>query len=247
VFIHANFVEALLDQRTFEPVPEWIVATLEVVLVLVCIIVFGLDVRTRTKFATCTFAFFFLIIANYLALQNLGRFFDFFVPLVVIMSHVAFDQVNDWRHKAHAHRRCSPCVAVILLLATLASPPLLADAMAALVNRTNHSRVPNHGTSVAQTTNAGVESADPAKPGGPRHDADPVIREIEPMGPEPVVREGVEAADPTKPGGAKQHPDPIVDPMGPEPVVREGVEAAKPAYPGGPRHDGDATRGQDNR
>jgi CHASE2 domain-containing sensor protein len=240
VFIHANFVEALLDQRTFEPAPEWVVATLEVVLVLVCTIVFGLDVKTRTKLATCAFVFSFLIVANYVALQNLGRFFDFFVPLVGIMSHVTFEQVNEWRHQAHAHRRCPPCIA-LPLLATLAttSTLLVGCEVGAQANRAASHQVPGRASSVTQVVQEGVELADPAKPGGAKHGADAIDRPIDPMA--PVVQEGVESADPAKPGGAKHGADAIdrpIDPMAP--VVQEGVESADPAKPGGAKHGADA-------
>jgi hypothetical protein len=41
-----------------------------------------------------------LLLANYFLLQNLGRFFDVFVPLMVIVGHAIWEQVRDWRSLA---------------------------------------------------------------------------------------------------------------------------------------------------
>lgn len=243
VFIHANFVEALLDQRAYEALPEWLMALFEIVLVLACVAVFGLDVRARTKLATCMLVLAVLVVSNYLALQNLGRFFDFFIPLVVIMAHVAYEQINEWRHDARAHRNCashSPGQALaaalvgVILLSTGAAPGSVASHPAL--------RGADSGSVVAQTTRSGVEAADPAKPGGPRHEQD-----IEPMGVDPVPGKEGEPAAPATPRGARcggSDPGCETEPMGTEPVVREGVEAIDPDNTGGPRHDGKRKSGE---
>jgi hypothetical protein len=49
----------------------------------------------------------FFVALSYFFIQNLGLFFDFFVPVVVLTGHLAVEKVLHWRRQARynlAHR-----------------------------------------------------------------------------------------------------------------------------------------------
>jgi CHASE2 domain-containing sensor protein len=100
VFIHANYVEALLDLRTYPALSDGTVTALEITLIILMVIFFALQVRPYKRTVAVILTCAILLLANYFLLQNLGRFFDVFVPLMVIVGHAIWEQVRDWRSLA---------------------------------------------------------------------------------------------------------------------------------------------------
>jgi CHASE2 domain-containing sensor protein len=99
-FIHANFVEALLSDRTYKPVSEALVVSFDVVLVLLAAVTMALPMASWRKTALITLLGVGFAAISYFFIQNLGLFFDFFVPVAVLCGHLAVDKVLDWRHEA---------------------------------------------------------------------------------------------------------------------------------------------------
>jgi len=104
VFIHGNYVEALLDLRTYTPIREEIVIAVEVGLVLLIGIFFALELSFWWKTAAGGFSVFLLMFTSYAFLQNLGLFFDFLVPLLLVSGHFALDQILEWRRLARSYQ-----------------------------------------------------------------------------------------------------------------------------------------------
>jgi CHASE2 domain-containing sensor protein len=102
-FIHANYVEALLDGRIYSALNEKIVIALEVALVLVGAIIFALEIRPSVKWLAATALCVVLLIVSYFLFQNIGLFFEFFVPLLLIAGHSILDQILEWRALARYH------------------------------------------------------------------------------------------------------------------------------------------------
>jgi CHASE2 domain-containing sensor protein len=105
--IHANYVEAMLNDRAFSPVPEWFVVAIELLAVLLLAIVMALHLSAWAEVATVVGVTLFFLVANFF-LQDLGRFFDFFVPLVILLGDVAAEKIIGWRkaaqkQQAHGH------------------------------------------------------------------------------------------------------------------------------------------------
>ncbi len=98
--IHANYVEAILNERTYKPLSDQLVMAFEVLLVLAIAALLALDTRPLWKATLVAGTTVFFILLSYFFLQNLGLFFDFFVPVVVLIGHVAVEKVLDWRHAA---------------------------------------------------------------------------------------------------------------------------------------------------
>jgi CHASE2 domain-containing sensor protein len=102
-FIHANYVEALLDGRVYSALNEKIVMALEVALVLVGAIVFALEIRPSVKWLSATALCLVLLVMSYFLFQNLGLFFEFFIPLLLIAGHSLLDQILEWRTLARSY------------------------------------------------------------------------------------------------------------------------------------------------
>ncbi len=111
-FIHANFVEALLNERTFEPVSENLVVIFEVLLVLFIAIMMALPLGAWLKAIAVAGASLGFAALSYFFIQNLGLFFDFFVPVIVLCGHLGVDHVLDWRHDARCRAGDTAAVSV---------------------------------------------------------------------------------------------------------------------------------------
>lgn len=105
VFMHANYIEALLDGRTYVPLPEVMAIAIEVLFSLAIAVLFafkmGLPKKLLSFLATCLVVLFL----TYVFWQNFGLFFDFLIPLILLALHAAADQINDWRLEAHKPSR----------------------------------------------------------------------------------------------------------------------------------------------
>ena len=104
VFVHANYVEAILDGRAYRPIPEWVGISAEVLVVLAAALVFAARLPPWRKAGAIAFLCICLGLFSYLLFQNLGRFFDAFIPLLMVAGHAVFEQVRRWREEAHRAR-----------------------------------------------------------------------------------------------------------------------------------------------
>lgn len=102
VFMHANYAEALLDQRTYRPLDKTVVMWLEILLSFGVAVLFSIETRKFLKGVVVVCALLGAVFANYVLWQNLGLFFDFFIPLVLLIGHALVEQVAGWREAAHS-------------------------------------------------------------------------------------------------------------------------------------------------
>ena len=99
VFIHANYIEALLDSRTYVPWEKWKLQLIEVLLSFAAAAIFALAKRKiRAILCLCVGVAVF----NYFLWQNLKVFGDFFIPVVLLGGHSAVEQILEWREMAHS-------------------------------------------------------------------------------------------------------------------------------------------------
>lgn len=103
VFIHANYVEAILDSRTYYAFGPRIEIGLEILAVVVIAVLFALELKASTKLKWIGGLLGGLLLLSYFLWQNLGRFFDFFVPIILLSCHFALEQIRNWRAKAAAY------------------------------------------------------------------------------------------------------------------------------------------------
>lgn len=110
--IHANFVEALLDNRTSAPWSERVREVIEILLVVILAIAFALLDQPIRKALGLLVLILIVVGFSYFSWLNLGHFYDFSIPLILIGIHAVYEQfqiVLEWRRKARAshHRHAS--------------------------------------------------------------------------------------------------------------------------------------------
>jgi len=87
VFAQANFIEALLDSRTYKPLGHAQKIMFGVVLSLLVAITTSLPWALLVRIVIVIMLAVVPIVISYLFRQNLGIFFDFFLPVVMILAH----------------------------------------------------------------------------------------------------------------------------------------------------------------
>lgn len=100
VFMHANYVEALLDTRYYHPVPKKLLLVLEVLLGLATAVLIAKEFWWVWKILLVAGLILVLMLLAIVSLQILGSFFDFFIPVVMVIGHAVYEQVKDWRKAA---------------------------------------------------------------------------------------------------------------------------------------------------
>jgi hypothetical protein len=93
--IHANYVEAMLNDRAFSTLPKWLVRSIEILAVVLLTLVMELLSSGWLQFAAVVGTTLFMLVLNFF-LQDLGMFFDFFVPTVMLLGHVVLHKIREW-------------------------------------------------------------------------------------------------------------------------------------------------------
>lgn len=103
VYMHANYVEALLGNRTYGHWREAVLKVGELLLTLALAVIFALAPKGWKRPGLVLLLCLFLAVLSYLSWLNLGRFFDFFVPMLLIIGHAIFEQIREWRNDARKY------------------------------------------------------------------------------------------------------------------------------------------------
>lgn len=93
--VHANFVEALLDRRTAPSWSERALLFIEVLFSLSVAMIFALITRFLWKLLALLILCLGMMAFSYLSWLNLGLFYDFFVPLLLIVGHATYEQARE--------------------------------------------------------------------------------------------------------------------------------------------------------
>lgn len=91
--LHANYIESILSQRSTQPLPNWVVISIEVSLALALAILLLLARSALVKIIIVLFACLAFLAMNYFVFQNLGFYSDFLIPTVLIAIHAFFEQL----------------------------------------------------------------------------------------------------------------------------------------------------------
>jgi CHASE2 domain-containing sensor protein len=86
-YIHANYVEAMLDSRIYRPYEGKILLLIEILESVMVAIPFALAIRFFCKILLTLLFCVLLFGFSLFSLLALGLFFDFFVPVIVIVGH----------------------------------------------------------------------------------------------------------------------------------------------------------------
>jgi len=96
-FVHANYVEALVCGFVHPQLPEFVGTVIEIFFALIVAIIFAREGRLRQKYAQVIMFCVMLVVLTYVLWQNLGLFFDFFIPLVLLSLHAPIEQLRESR------------------------------------------------------------------------------------------------------------------------------------------------------
>lgn len=113
VYLHANWVESMLESRTARPLwylPRWI---LEFLLGFAAYYVFTSELWWLWKLLYVPALALFWLGVAYVSAQNFGVFFDPFIVTLVSLAKAGYEQVSEWykdarRYKEHVAQGCLP-------------------------------------------------------------------------------------------------------------------------------------------
>jgi CHASE2 domain-containing sensor protein len=92
-FVHANYVEALLDSRTYKPMRQSLATGIEVFFSIILAVSLSFDTGLAAKLGIAIFLCAAILGISYVSWQNLGLFFDFLVPVVLLGAHVVVEKL----------------------------------------------------------------------------------------------------------------------------------------------------------
>jgi CHASE2 domain-containing sensor protein len=95
VFIHANFVEDILDFRVYKPAAERFTRGIEIALIGMLVLMLVLELKPFQKVVSIGAICFVLFLLSYIAMIQFGFVFDFFSPLVGVFTHSRFEREWD--------------------------------------------------------------------------------------------------------------------------------------------------------
>jgi len=103
VLVQANYIEALLSRWTSTSLSKPLSVMIDVALAALIALIFAWNMRPWLKLVWAAGLSLVLILITYVFWQNLGLFFDFSIPLLLLGSHTLVEKVRDWRHKSKAY------------------------------------------------------------------------------------------------------------------------------------------------
>lgn len=99
VYLHGNWVAAILDKRVYGTLPPAIPIVIEIMLVALVAIVFALEMNGRGRWSVVGLAAFGLVMAAYFFWQNLGFFLEPITPIVLLVFHWLYDENSHMRER----------------------------------------------------------------------------------------------------------------------------------------------------
>lgn len=100
--LQANYVEALLGSRVYHEANAGLGVTLELLPALLLALLFAFRKISWVKFAgLCLLA----VLSGYVLLENIGRYYDFYFPLLFLVGHGAVEQYREMWSELHPERR----------------------------------------------------------------------------------------------------------------------------------------------
>jgi CHASE2 domain-containing sensor protein len=100
VLVHANYIEAVLQNVTAKPFSESVAVALEVLLVLFLSVLGMFEIHWAWKWSAVFLSSLGVIIFSYLLLHTFGIMLDFFFPLIFVGLHSGYEHIREWRRSA---------------------------------------------------------------------------------------------------------------------------------------------------
>jgi CHASE2 domain-containing sensor protein len=100
MYLHANYIEALLDDRYSREVPLWFALAFDFVAGMWLYIRFHAAV-TETARLRLLIVPAVILVVSYVVFANLNLYLDFILPLFGCFAHLAVEYVRDYGHLRH--------------------------------------------------------------------------------------------------------------------------------------------------
>lgn len=110
VFLHANWVESILQPQTARPVNKWIAGALEVMLGFLGYYVFTYRMRWYWKGAYALGVILFWLVVAYVSAQNFGLFFDPFTPTLISLGKAGYEEMHERWKDANKYRKLQEAI-----------------------------------------------------------------------------------------------------------------------------------------
>lgn len=94
-YLHANYVEAILDTRTYPPFGVRVVKAVEWLVVLAMALGFAATETPAWKILVVVVSWLVLVLFTYFSFINLGHVFDLFVPAISVTVHWVFEHFYE--------------------------------------------------------------------------------------------------------------------------------------------------------
>jgi CHASE2 domain-containing sensor protein len=94
VYLHANYIESLLDGRFQKAVPAWLAVLIDLVLAVILYVASSLPQRLGARIVLFVVLFSPLAIA-YVLSASAGLYLDFIIPLLLLSAHLAIDHYRE--------------------------------------------------------------------------------------------------------------------------------------------------------
>lgn len=104
VYLHANYIESLLDDRFQGEVPFWLGLLLDLLIGVALYHFFHTADSTKGKLMVLG-VFFIPLIATYIVFANLNFYLDFILPLGICFVHLTAEFIEDYIHIRKNHQR----------------------------------------------------------------------------------------------------------------------------------------------
>jgi CHASE2 domain-containing sensor protein len=91
--LHANYVEDLLDTRSYGTFPFWFLRATEIIFSLIAAIAFAVILSFWGKVVGILALFVLLLFVQWVVLHGFGVFFDAFVPLLGLALHTLYERL----------------------------------------------------------------------------------------------------------------------------------------------------------
>jgi CHASE2 domain-containing sensor protein len=104
-FVHANWTEAILDSRVYWQMRGAFAFLVEFLLSVAVAVMFALRIAPWRKALGILIMCVAAIVFGYVLLQNFGLFFDFYIPVVLIVAHAGAAKVIEMRDRIEALTR----------------------------------------------------------------------------------------------------------------------------------------------
>jgi CHASE2 domain-containing sensor protein len=98
LYLHANYVEALLDDRFESGVPLWFSIGFDVIVGFLLYVAYYNPLVSGASHIGILAAFLLPLLAAYVSFANIGRYLDFILPLGLCFVHLGFEYFKStWR------------------------------------------------------------------------------------------------------------------------------------------------------